>query len=270
MMRTRLLAVGIGWCCGGALLSGCGAPDPAPGPRAEARAETLSARVQSLPPVVQRSIQAMGGTDGWATVRRIEGQCLLSLHDAAGAYTNRFAFRIQLDAHHGGGILKAGAPTPQGTLRVNVSRVGAVETPVYRSDPALQKKVAAAMRVILHRYMGPWNLASPSVASRETGIVRLVERNVRIPCIRVGVTGDVVGGAYYFDETDNLLRYVTEGADAPGAEGVLTRYSYVLSPCGLAVPQRIEIVEIGEYALAGEKKLIEADFSDVQFHSTPE
>lgn len=257
-MKAIGLYVRFGVLCSSVLfLLGCG--DGGEGKQA------LEVRLQQAPQSVQRSVQVMGGVERLSSIRRMEATVLMdiALKDAM-PYTNRFHVQVIFGEDRIARKITAVASTARGPLNVVLSRYSEVTAPCYECDLELQAAANQAFRIILQSLDGPWGAVAPGVHTSEATPDRVEGEDL----LRVGVAGSAGAGAYYFRPDNGLLRYVSFGGDAPGTDGVITRYRYRMLPTGLAVPSVLTGYPIGKNVLVGSEQIFRAEFSDVRLYDT--
>jgi hypothetical protein len=72
-----------------------------------------------------------------------------------------------------------------------------------------------------------------------------------------------LASGYFFGVDCHELRLVTTGAvEAPGP-GTVTIYTNERMPNGLLLPTRLRVVTIGEYALVGQRVLLDVELRDL-------
>jgi len=239
-----------GWALGAAgawVLCGCTlSPKP---PAVEARSYTVEA-----------ALRAVGGREAWQDVKTVYAHAVVTVYDADGSsnYVDRQDQEIDLAS----GEIRAVGVTPSGRWRgrANLDGSGQVSGPLFGAKKQLRKLMAAALGTIVHRAAGPLNFVFGPEVPRGESLARIAGDDV----IRVGVAGDSRRAlAYYFDPAAKTLRFVTSGGDRPGAKGTITEYTYMRLPNGMAFPETIRVVRIGEHALIGPVRVLEVDFSKV-------
>jgi len=231
------------------LVSGCG-KDP------YGRLDLGQAR-----PVVSGCVEAMGGLQAWRGVGSVSAKPIVTMYDAEGrAFVTEQEHLIDLRR----GWLRARGRLPQGNWKARVTARGGASFRADGFEPSaeLREQMLEALRVTLHRLRGPLNLCGYGERAGGAREVHVAGMDlIRVPA--VGSKAGVV--AYYFDAETNLLRMVTTGADAPGGEGTVTLYSYVMSPEGLAFPSRIVVRRIGRHVLVGSEPVLEVEYRQVRF-----
>lgn len=256
-MKTACLLTGLALAAG--LLTGCGGDEEIGvwdrydlGPGEE---------------IVRESVSQIGGLEAWQDVDRVEADAVVTVYDiGGGAWHTRQdqTYRLRGRERFGrGGWVSADVQSGRGQWRIRVDEQGegSFEAPGQDVPEQIRRRFASSLGLLLHRVRGPLNLLDPEeqVASAEP--VRLGGRDY----VRVGVSGDPSQAiAYYFDVDDGLLRYVTAGSEAPGGEGTVTIYDWKLLSGGMAFPDRIRVVELGQNVLVGDEPVLEADFGTVR------
>ncbi|KPK85967.1 MAG: hypothetical protein AMJ81_02270 [Phycisphaerae bacterium SM23_33] len=211
--------------------------------------------------MVSGCIGAMGGLERWQSVGPIRAQAVVIVYDEVGtADVSKQDQVIDLRA----GTIRASARLPETEWTAKVTEAGGVS---FKSKgpavpAAVRARHVAALKMILHRVRGPLNLCGRGERARGAQPVRVDGMDlIRVPA------QDGRGGiaAYYFDAQSCLLRLVTAGADAPGGEGTVTRYSYRTMANGLAFPERISVFRIGRHVLVGDEPVLEVNYHEVSF-----
>lgn len=215
----------------------------------------------SAEPVVTGCIDAMGGLKRWQSVGPIHAQAVVTVYDEAGtADVGKQDQVIDLRA----GTIEATSRLPDVEWTARVTEAGGVS---FRAKgPAVPAAVRArqvdALKMILHRVRGPLNLCGHGERAGGARRVRVDGMDL----IRVPVQGGRANiAAYYFDAHTCLLRLASAGADAPGGEGTVTRYSYRTRPDGLSFPERISVFKIGRHVLIGDEPVLEVNYHKVSF-----
>jgi len=210
-------------------------------------------------PVLEAALQAIGGRETWQNVEEISTVAVVTVYDAGGTgHVNRQAQEIDLAA----GQITATGQTPAGRWRASASLEGSgqVVGPLHGGDEGLQKLAISALAMTLHRAAGPLNFVFGPEEPGDPSPARIAG----VDLIRIGVrAADRQAVAYYFHPDTKMLRFVTCGGDRAGAEGTVTEYTYMKLPNGMAFPESIRVVRIGENALIGPQRVLEVDFSRV-------
>jgi len=240
------------WCfmvCLCVSLAGCSA-DP------YARYELGAARG-----VVSDAVETMGGLKRWQSAGPIRAQAVVTIYDGAGsAVVNKHEQLIDLRA----GRIQASARVPGGRWTATVHADGRAS---FRPGGAtlsaeFRSRLLAALETLLHRLRGPMNLCGCGEKAGQVSQVRVDGMKL----IRVSASGGSAEvAAYYFDAQSKLLKLLTTGADEPGRQGTVTRYTYQMLPNGMAFPARISVVRIGQHTLIGAKPVLTAEYHDVRF-----
>ncbi len=233
--------------CAGALTAGCSPTDP-----------LAKYRLGPAKKIVGVCMSTMGGLRRWETLGRVTADAVVSRYDTTGrAYVNR----LKLDMDFRNDRIKAVAQTGTGGWSASSDKSGLCRLKASGGGKDVRAELIGEMLgKILHRASGPMNLLVGGERVKGAKPARIGGYDV----IRVGASGGESGAAaYYFDATSGLLRYVTCGADSPGKGGTITIYEYVMQPNGMAFPQRIRIMEIGQRAMISRKPNLEIEFYNV-------
>jgi len=214
--------------------------------------------------VVLAAVDALGGRQAWDEVAYIEAWALVSAYDeSAAAHISRQRLVIDLRADR----ITAYANAPSGYWKATVDRDGkcSFKARGFQSDELYELRTGRQLELILAHVPGPLNLLRP-----DQHALNVREANLDgVDLTRVGVLDDDgVPWAYYFDRTGNVLRFVTCGGDRPGEPGTFASYKYMMTPQGLAFPEQIRIVRIGEHTVSGGAPVLEVQFEQVKFHSS--
>jgi hypothetical protein len=218
-----------------------------------------SPAVAPASPTVEAAIQAVGGREAWADVEVVSARAVVAVYDAKGS---RYVDRQDQEIDFADGKIRAIGRTPSGHWRgrADLEGAGQVSGPLFGVRKDLRTLMVAALATMLHRAAGPLNFAFGPEAPRSESPARIAGEDL----IRIGVGGDSRRAvAYYFHPKTKTLRYVTSGGDRAGATGTLTEYTYMRLPNGMAFPESIRVVRIGQHALIGPERVLEVDFSAV-------
>jgi len=249
MKTTRALLFAISAAAVAAAAAGCVSGPKAPAAPVPARS------------VVDAGIQVMGGLEAWRKVESIAAVAVVTAYDEKGqAHVSRQ--RQLIDPARG--RISARGRTPRGPWSASVSLDGdeRAQASGFGAEPAGRKLTLAALETLAHRVRGPLNFVFSQERPRSKAEARIDGADV----IRIGVGGDNRRAlAYYFDPKTRLLRFLTSGGDRPADKGTITVYTYMMLPNGLAFPQTIRVIQIGQNALIGRTPVLEVTFSDVSF-----
>ena len=207
---------------------------------------------------VAKSIEWMGGYEKVKDVSILQTTALVTEYNAD---SRTFASRQQYKVNFSRDYIYARTPTGEGYWNAWVwnSRKGWVFAHGFDMDAAAKQKIKRTLAMIFYCIRGPMNFLGHEQAVSSTAV-----RQSGMDLVRVGVKGSGSGAeAYYFDRTTGQLRFVTFGADCPGAAGTVAIYRYQKLPDGLMVPVRIELMEIGQNVLIGQKRVLDVEFSDI-------
>ena len=247
--KTGCIIVGV--LAGGLLGMGCDAEKSSP-----------KALLTKLPhqwdTAVSQSIAAMDAS-AWVGVESVEANVLLHVQPVGAAgYTNQFQMRWWPGCYGAGGQLRASAAVAGTDLFVRVTRGEALQPLEKEATP--QQACQIAFSMLLRRLGGPMNLALPGIRPKgKQTIVHLPGGDV----VRVGVQGEGMRKAYYFDKTTHLLKYVTVGADQAGEKGTVTIYEYTKVDGTYWFPSSIRVVLIGEHVLISDREVWSATMANV-------
>lgn len=211
-------------------------------------------------PVVEAALQAIGGREAWREVETVSASAVVAVYDADG---RRYVDRQYQEIDLAGGEITTIARRPSGHWRgfAKLDGSGRVSGPLFAGDERLRKLVVAALAMTLHRAAGPLNFVFGPEVPRSESPARIAG----VDLVRVGVGGDSRRAiAYYFHPESKLLRFCTSGGDRAGATGTVTEYAYMRLPNGMAFPESIRVVRIGEHALIGPELVLEVEFSNVR------
>lgn len=211
--------------------------------------------------VVSGCVDAMGGLKRWQSVKPIRAEAVVTVHDEAGiARVNKQEQVIDL----GAGRIEASARLPDSVwaARVNDNGKARFEAEGFTIPEGVATLQIKALKTILHRVRGPLNLLGGSERAAGARRVRIDGMDL----IRVAVQGSRADiAAYYFDAQTCLLTLATAGADEPGGEGTVTRYTYRMLDNGMAFPERISVHKIGRHVLIGDEPVLEVGYRNVRF-----
>jgi len=246
------------------VFSGCDSPgikysENAAKKEAESDAKFPFARFAALPKVFKRSVTATGGVEEWKKVRRIEGDLVLQLYGRWGRpYADRFFIKMLFDS---GLVVRrvVAISASSRELRVDMDRRGNDHSSRYDENPELQLDIGKALFRYAHEFGGPWKLLTCKKVEQKGQRQILGKQYIKV---------EVSNGGYYFKPDTALLRFVTSGADMPGKEGLVTKYSYRNDKSGVMVPGVIEIVKIGRHILVSEEVVMRGQMSDMQLFDT--
>lgn len=207
--------------------------------------------------IVSASVNAMGGLAAWQKVSRVRASAIVTMYqDGAEPYITHQTQDIDLMD----GTIVAHAALPQGPWEATVHADGRYSVSGSLVDSDRKDSVVKALAVLVNRLRGPLNIVLFDDHPVGAGPLRVPGMDENL--IRVAVHSPRAK-AYYFDAATSVLRLVTAGADRAGEKGTVTTYTYVVLPNGLAFPQRIRVVETGQFVLVGEKPLLEVEFTQV-------
>ena len=243
-VRMGLAAVlaGLAW------MAGC--EKPAPDPDAQAARSAL-----------QRGLDASGTAEQWKRAVPVRSAVLVSFYEPDGGANIR---RMEIRVNPLAGEMTAWGITPLGPWQLSVRQKddGTFDMLYEGPDDEASGWLPRAMAMLLHRIRGPLNvLRGPeqavSVGPADVG-------GIDEALTRVGVDSSASASrtqAYYFDAESNRLRLITTHGDTPGQEGLVSEIEFAESPELPILPSRIRIYRIGEFALIGSEKILEATFS---------
>jgi hypothetical protein len=229
----------------------------------EPNAANPKAEITKLPQqwdtTVSESIAAMDAP-AWMGVESVEADVLLHVQPVGAAgYINQFQMRWWPGYYGAGGQLRASSRAAGKDLFVRVTRGEALQPLDKEATP--QQACEIAFTMLLRRLGGPMNLAMPSVQPKgKQEVVHLPGGDV----VRVGVQGEGMRKAYYFDRTTHLLKYVTVGADRPGEKGTVTLYEYTKIDGTYWFPSSVRVVLIGEHVLISDREVWSATIANVK------
>lgn len=244
-MRNALAAVAVSM----VMLAGCQASDPI------ARYNLGPAR-----PVVEASVQQLGGLAAWQDTREIHATGVLVYLDPDGRRVIE-QMQIEMDIVHQ--TLAASGRLPSGPWKALLKAPGRCEA---QGRPATSE-LCGALGAVLHRGGGPLNMLFGGERPTDVGRVQVAGKTY----IRVGVAGGSFDTrAYYFDAgaggdsgpaaTAGELRFITNGGDAPGSAGTVTTFdNYAALNNGIRLPQTIRVYRIGGNVLMGQDVVMEID-----------
>lgn len=211
--------------------------------------------------VVAYSLQATGGLKTWQSVSRIHATAVVASYDRdGGAHVDRMRLTIE----PWGNYISASGQSPQGNWSASLSDNGPIS--VFGQPSQARDTLRDTLASILHRTRGSLNLldGSEKIASIDKASIAGEELT------RVRVRGkNAQAAAYYFSTASKMLRYVTSGADEPGAKGTLTIFGqgkepYVRLGNGLVFPKSFRIVQIGQYVLPSDQMVLDVDLADLR------
>ena len=229
----------------------------------EPGAASPKAAIMKLPQqwdtTVSESIAAMNAP-AWVGVESVEADVLLHVQPVGAAgYINQFKMRWWPGYYGAGGQLRASASTSGTDLFVRVTRGEALK-PLGKEATA-QQACEIAFNMLLRRLGGPMNLAMPSVQPKGNAeVVHLPGGDV----VRVGVQGEGMRKAYYFDKKTHLLKFVTVGGDRAGEKGTVTLYEYTKIDDMYWFPSSVRVVLIGEHVLVSDREVFSATIANVK------
>jgi hypothetical protein len=238
-----VLAIGLAIC------AGCGAPSPT----SYAGCELGPARN-----VVVAAVERMGGYDTWKKVSRITAAAVVTQFDSDSL---SFTSRQQLSINLKWGFIAARSRGGKGFWDALVfdGGKGVVIAHGLKLDAQAKQDIKDTLATILHSTRGALNMLGP-----ERPLSAHLVREVGQDLVRVSVEGGKNSAqAYYFDPATHQLRFVTFAADTPGESGTVAVYHYQRLPQGTEFPMRIEVFQLGQSVLIGQKRLLEVEFSEI-------
>ncbi len=241
-MGVAAVLAGLAW------TAGCEKPAPDPD-------------VQAARSALQRGQDASGTVQQWRRAVPVRSVVLVSFYEPDGAANIR---RMEIRVNPLAGEMTAWGITPLGPWQLSVRQKddGTFDMLYEGPDDDASGWLPRAMAMLLHRIRGPLNvLRGPeqtvSVGPADVG-------GIDEALTRVGVDASASAArtqAYYFDAKSNRLRLITTHADTPGQEGLVSEIEFAESPDLPTLPRQIRIHRIGEFALIGPEKVLEATFS---------
>jgi hypothetical protein len=211
--------------------------------------------------VIAGSVQTSGGLDAWRSINKIHAIAIVSNYDDAGlAHISRMSVVISPWSDS----ISAQGTSPQGQWQASLSDNGRINmTGQASQDSGAMRDILAT---ILHNSKGAINLLGGEEKVLSASKARISGEELS----RIAVAGNKgMVRAYYFSNSEKILRYITVGADAPGQDGTLTTLSHgnqafvTLRP-GMTMPKSFTVVRIGQHVLPSDKKVMAVEFSDVR------
>ena len=211
--------------------------------------------------VVAGAIGASGGLDAWRSVDKIHAVANITNYDEDGT---AHIDRVHVTISPWSDSISARGVSPQGPWHARLSDNGRITmTGQGTQDGQVMRDILA---VILHRSLGTLNLLVDGEKVLNTGRTKI--SGEELSKVRVASSKGYVM-AYYFSASNNLLRYITDGADAPGGDGTLTIFgqgkkSYVTLKGGLTMPSSFKVVRIGQHVLPSDQKVMEVELTEIR------
>lgn len=204
--------------------------------------------------VVLKTTDHYGGFERLKSIHAIQAKAVVTSYDYSGA---GLVSAEEMTIEPNLGRISSAGHLPCGTWSAVVLLDGPAVFKTTGAPPLSceqQERITSYLKVILHSVRGPMNL----LGGGEHVVSASREFIAGVPALRVESAGRPhLATAYFFDTAKYELAMITANGVAPPERGTVAIYSNKRQSDGVVLPVRIEVRDIGENALVGEKKVLD-------------
>jgi hypothetical protein len=211
-------------------------------------------------PAIEEAVNTVGGLKAIQDIDEIHANAVVTWYNPSGEGT---VSAEKMVIYPNAGRIESSGALPQGTWQASVRLDGGANistTGSLKLSKEQNEAISGYLRIILHRVRGVRNLLNGGESV--LGAQEIFTAGYHVT--RVEVTGrPELASGYFFGVDCHELRLLTTGAvEAPGP-GTVTIYTNERMPNGLLLPTRLRVVTIGEYALVGQRVLLDVELRDL-------